>query len=173
MKSALALLARFQSLDIRVWVERDQLRYRAPKGRMTPDLLDHLREHRDDLLRYLSQQAPRPAEEPITRDPAAALVMSHAQERLWFLDKLAGGSPHYNLGFGLRLRGSLDEASLAATIAAIVERHEILRTRYPVADGKATPEVRPASEMAFVIEQAPVADGIVVDPGQLLELALR
>ncbi|MBN6104982.1 hypothetical protein JR064_22795, partial [Xanthomonas sp. CFBP 8703] len=160
MKSALALLAEFQALDIRLWVDREQLRYRAPEGRMTPDLLDRLRAHKANLIRCLSAPADSSREQPLLRRAAAdtPLRMSYAQERLWFLDKLAGGSPHYNMLFGMRLRGVLDAQAVQAAVMAIVERHHVLRTRYPEIDGTVTPELRPSAELAFSLERAAGAD---------------
>ncbi|WP_051710857.1 non-ribosomal peptide synthetase [Andreprevotia chitinilytica] len=60
----------------------------------------------------------------------AALPLSFAQQRLWFLDQLAPGNALYSIFTGLRLIGSLHEDALRQAFAAIVERHEALRTRF-------------------------------------------
>ncbi|MEA2692843.1 MAG: hypothetical protein QOJ16_2230, partial [Acidobacteriota bacterium] len=60
-----------------------------------------------------------------------ALSLSFAQERLWFLDQLEPGSAAYNLPAALRLSGQLDRAALAASLEAILARHEVLRTTFP------------------------------------------
>ncbi len=62
--------------------------------------------------------------------PLGALRLSFAQERLWFLDRLAPGSVAYNVAAGVRLGGRLSIAVLAAALDEIVRRHEILRTRF-------------------------------------------
>ena len=59
---------------------------------------------------------------------SAAFEPSDAQERLWFLDQLAPGSPAANLLRAFRLRGPLDPAALADSLAAIAARHASLRT---------------------------------------------
>ncbi len=67
---------------------------------------------------------------------AAGLPLSFAQERLWFLDQLEPGSAAYNLPVALRLSGALDVSALEASLAAIVRRHEALRTIFrPGAEG--------------------------------------
>ncbi|WP_197672081.1 non-ribosomal peptide synthetase [Alloactinosynnema sp. L-07] len=60
---------------------------------------------------------------------------SFSQQRLWFLDQLRPGSSDYLLPMALRVLGGLDVGALTKAFAAVVDRHEILRTRYVAADG--------------------------------------
>jgi hypothetical protein len=60
----------------------------------------------------------------------ADLPLSHAQERLWFLDQLAPGQSFYNIPAALRVRGELKLGLLARSLHEVAQRHEILRTRY-------------------------------------------
>ncbi|MFE4519447.1 amino acid adenylation domain-containing protein, partial [Kitasatospora sp. NPDC056783] len=76
-------------------------------------------------------------------DPAAEPPLSHAQQRLWFLDRFEPGSTEYSSLSVLRLRGALDRAALAGALDALVERHEALRTTYAERDGRARQVVRP------------------------------
>lgn len=61
------------------------------------------------------------------------LPLSYAQQRLWFVDRLEGGSTEYNLAEALRLQGPLDRQSLEKSIQAIMQRHESLRTHFSMA----------------------------------------
>jgi amino acid adenylation domain-containing protein len=63
--------------------------------------------------------------------------LSFAQRRLWFLDRLEPGSAAYHLPAALAIEGgALDAAALHRSLAAIVERHEILRTVFIEEDGR-------------------------------------
>lgn len=56
--------------------------------------------------------------------------LSFAQSRLWFLHQLDGQSSHYNIPLFLELQGSLDIPVLRRAMTELVQRHEILRTRF-------------------------------------------
>jgi amino acid adenylation domain-containing protein/non-ribosomal peptide synthase protein (TIGR01720 family) len=62
--------------------------------------------------------------------------LSHAQQRLWFLDQLEPGSTAYNIPAGLRLSGRLDLGVLERSLNEVVRRHEVLRTTFGTAAGQ-------------------------------------
>jgi amino acid adenylation domain-containing protein len=55
--------------------------------------------------------------------------VSFTQEQLWFIDEFHHGLPAHNLPYLIWLRGQLDVAALEQALAAVVARHEPLRTR--------------------------------------------
>jgi len=63
-----------------------------------------------------------------SEDPEHASPASFTQRRLWFLERLAPGSPLYNMPAPLELRGMVDADLLERAIGLIVDRHEVLRT---------------------------------------------
>jgi acyl carrier protein len=74
----------------------------------------------------------------------ATLPVSCAQQRLWFLDQLGGGSAEYNIPEALRLRGTLALDALEEAVNAIVARHETLRTHFTATDGVPVQVIEPA-----------------------------
>ncbi|MGA4378330.1 amino acid adenylation domain-containing protein, partial [Ralstonia nicotianae] len=77
-------------------------------------------------------------------DRGAPLPLSFAQQRLWFLAQMEGGSEAYHIPVGLRLKGELDEDALRRSLDRIVARHEALRTRFVAEDGQAVQLIVPA-----------------------------
>lgn len=51
--SVAAFLAELRSRDMEVWADGDQLRCNAPAGALTPELRDHLRRRKNDILEFL------------------------------------------------------------------------------------------------------------------------
>ncbi|HKI01744.1 MAG TPA: amino acid adenylation domain-containing protein, partial [Thermoanaerobaculia bacterium] len=87
---------------------------------------------------------------PVPRD-GAGLPLSFPQRRLWFLHRLDPASPVYNLPLGWRLRGELNAGALAASLAAVVGRHEALRTVFAGIEGEPVQVVLPAAPLALPV----------------------
>ena len=60
--------------------------------------------------------------------------LSYAQQRLWFLDQWESGSTAYLLPYAWRLKGNLNIHALKVSFEQLMERHEILRTRFSLKD---------------------------------------
>ena len=81
--------------------------------------------------------------ERVNREDGAAVDLSYAQQRLWFLEQLAQNNPFYNLGSALRIRGELDATALEQSLNEITRRHEVLRTTFADREGRPVGLVTP------------------------------
>src|ERR1035441_5245083 len=69
--------------------------------------------------------------------------LSFPQERLFLLDQIMPGLPAYNVPTLVRVKGTLDPDLLRQAFEAVVERHEILRTRIRLIDGRPVQKTQP------------------------------
>ena len=133
------LLAELAGRGVKLWAEDGQLRYRAPKGALTPELRDELALHKAEVIKWLhnSNANRRDADLPLVRvEGKRDLPLSFAQEGLWFLSQLEPTNPFYNEAVALRLHGSLNVVALEKSLNKIIQRHEALRTNFAMVDGQ-------------------------------------
>ncbi|QEY71375.1 amino acid adenylation domain-containing protein [Pseudomonas denitrificans (nom. rej.)] len=80
------------------------------------------------FLRQLREKGVSLSRLPILREGREHAPLSAAQARLWFLWQMEPHSAAYNIPAAVRLRGVLDEGALQRAFAALIARHESLRT---------------------------------------------
>lgn len=82
------------------------------------------------------------------RDGATTAPLSILQERLILLEELDPATrPTHGLTASWRFRGPLDVARLERVLADFVQRHELMRTAFPMVDGVRTQVVMPSAEI--------------------------
>ncbi|PSB02437.1 condensation domain-containing protein [Merismopedia glauca] len=138
------LLAELSGKGVQLWVEGEQLRVRAPKDAINADLKEFLANNKAELIEWL--RSPQISDNSIRLLPiprTGNLPLSFGQERLWWLSQLAPSSSVYNIPVAFHLAGKLDIAALESSFAEIVHRHEVLRTSFPIEDGKPQHAIAP------------------------------
>jgi amino acid adenylation domain-containing protein len=128
-------LADLSRQNIQVQLDGEQMRI-SSKVALPTELVDQLRQRKPEILRFLRQHAkPEP---PVLRRAARTdpLPLSHAQERLWFLDQLEGAGSAYTMPMALRLQGPLSIDAMERSLRELVYRHESLRTVFTSRDGQ-------------------------------------
>jgi len=88
-----------------------------------------------------------PALTPVERPPH--IPLSFAQQRLWFQHQLDPDRASYHLSAAVRLRGKLNVAALRQSFEAVVQRHEVLRTRFVAVEGNPVQEIVTAVKLPF------------------------
>ena len=87
----------------------------------------------------------------LAADRSAALPLSFAQQRLWFLAQMGGASEVYHIPVCLGLTGALDSTALRVALDCLVSRHEVLRTTFVMVDGQPTQRIAGTDQSRFLL----------------------
>lgn len=69
------------------------------------------------------------------RGVGETVTLSFAQERIWFLEQFAPGTPYHNMSGVARIPVGVDVAAFTECLEEMVARHEVLRTCFGMRDG--------------------------------------
>jgi amino acid adenylation domain-containing protein/thioester reductase-like protein len=112
-----------------------------------------------DLAADITQRTRRQRYTPIAPVPESDHYLTSAvQKRMYVLQSLPGIGATYNIPQTLLLEGSLDSARLADTLDRLVDRHEILRTRFTLIDGDIVQQIQPHLRYKKLFKEVPEAD---------------
>ena len=132
------LLRSLRDEGIQLWSEGEKLRYRAPKGKLAPGLIEALVSCKSEIIALLQKPvAAGPCFQAWSPSPAKPkdYPLSFAQQRMWFLSQLEPESSALNVTMGFQLWGPLDLAALRSSLEELIARHEAFRTTCAVKDG--------------------------------------
>lgn len=117
-------------------------------------------EQRAQVERQLFQRVtPQPQITIPRRTATEPLPLSFAQQRLWFIQQLAPHSAFYNLPTVLQLQGTLQIPALQQTLNGLLQRHEVLRTTYPLHDGAPIQVINDGATLALpLVDLSPLPD---------------
>ncbi|ABW31352.1 non-ribosomal peptide synthetase [Acaryochloris marina] len=105
------------------------------------------------------------------RSTTSPSPLSFAQQRLWFLQQLEPGQAFYNEHAALRLAGELNLAALEHSLNALVERHEVFRTRFDIVHGQPVQVIIP--HLALSLAQADLQTVPAADQAEVVQRLSR
>ena len=136
-----ALLAHLRELGVDLQAHEGRLRVSAPRGQLTAELRTAIADHRDALLMLLAG-APAAAGvggagAPGDDDPSAAPgSLSFFQHRAWVRQCMEPSDTAMNMACAWLVDEAISHERLRRAIGIALERHHILRTRYPEVRGE-------------------------------------
>ncbi|MER8563925.1 condensation domain-containing protein, partial [Mesorhizobium sp. M1204] len=104
------------------------------------------------IVEVLSRSGPQDLPAIVAVSRHEPLVLSFAQQRLWFLAQLDESSTNYHIPLALWLRGVLDRSAWQRSLDRLFARHEALRSVFVAPQGKPRVEVLPPDAGLPVIE---------------------
>ena len=159
--SIIAIIAKLSSAGVEVYLHEDKLKARAVKGVLNAELANLIKTNKAGLIDYLSYQAQhelrikRPKIVALKRE-SNKLITSFAQQRLWFIDKIDGGSTHYNMPSGMHIDGDFKVDVAETAFTEIINRHESLRTIF--IDGDVGPRQLVCDKFNFSIDRIDLSE---------------
>ncbi|TMP30778.1 non-ribosomal peptide synthetase [Pseudoalteromonas rubra] len=128
MENIKQLLVQLELAGIRLFLQDGALKSKAKKGAITPEIAKQIKQHKSAIIEALTHYSDAPQVNPVTRrEDLSHYPVSFAQQRLYTLDQIQGGSAEYHMPMVFRLSGQLDVALIERVFREIVSRHEVLR----------------------------------------------
>jgi hypothetical protein len=126
------LISRLKKLDIGIELVDDKIKFNAPKGVLTPGIINELKEKKGEIIEFLQKgfqtRAKFKSMEPVEKKEYHAL--SSAQKRLYVLQQMDPGGIVYNISSALMPEGNINKEKLEDTFRRLIKRHESLRTSF-------------------------------------------
>ncbi|MET7773815.1 amino acid adenylation domain-containing protein [Nocardia sp. NPDC005366] len=99
----------------------------------------------------------------IPRERPELVPLSPAQQRMWFFNQFDTSVAAYNVPLLVRLKGDLDIEAMRRACELVIDRHESLRTKFPMTGGT------PHQVVVDAREVVPGLGPVRVDETQLME----
>ncbi|HHL32671.1 MAG TPA: non-ribosomal peptide synthetase, partial [Oceanospirillales bacterium] len=155
MQDIVTIINKLTQSGIQVFLQDDKLRTKSVKGALTPELIALIKSNKDVIINQLKSDLHSPAankHKPISKRKGSQVKTSFAQQRLWFIDQIDGGSEHYNMPFILDIKGNFDIAVAEQAFALVIRRHAPLRTVFINQDSKPLQHVLEQFEFHLKVE---------------------
>ncbi|HSK63125.1 MAG TPA: condensation domain-containing protein, partial [Pyrinomonadaceae bacterium] len=94
------------------------------------------------------------ATQPAVMDQGGEHPLSHGQQALWAIQNVSPESTAYNVLVAARIRGEVDTRALQRTFSVLLQRHSMLRARFPSRDGVPVCVIQEDAERSFHFEDA-------------------
>jgi tyrocidine synthetase-3 len=129
--SIITSLTKLKELGIGIRLVDDQLKISAPREKLTPDLLNELKERKEDIIAFFRTTQVEGDYSPIKPGEGREYyVLSSAQKRMYILQQMALDSTAYNIPQVVILDEGVTGDRLEQVFAELIVRHESFRTSF-------------------------------------------
>jgi bacitracin synthase 3 len=149
------LIKKLQKLNINVDLVEGELKLKAPKGTLSPDLVSEIKQNKAELTEWIRTYKEKKGD--LLSIPKVELQesypLSSSQRRIWLLSQTVAGSIAYNMPSVYTLEGQLDVTALESAFVALISRYEILRTVFQLSEREEIRQViKFTAELGFHID---------------------
>jgi len=136
-------LSTLRKREILLSTREDNLVVDAPAGTVDDELRDQILGRKSEILAFLKTAEGAHEGRISATSDGQDPTLSFAQERMWFLDQLQSTGA-FNAPVEVRFTGPLNVEAFGRSVDEVVRRHEVLRTVFPLVEGKPIPSITPA-----------------------------
>lgn len=147
------LLRSLTRSGVRLNMEVGSLRYTAPRGVLTPHIVDSMRARKSELVGLLKSAQRYDGERLCSRDPLRPLDFTYQQEWVWGLLSQQNTMDFFIRTYAWRLIGRLDVGTFRESSDMFFNRHESLRTKLMALDGRLVQTIQPRLEQVVRVIQ--------------------
>ncbi|MEM6686828.1 MAG: amino acid adenylation domain-containing protein, partial [Bacteroidota bacterium] len=145
------LVNKLYQLGIRIEAKNGELQIKAPKRTLTPELIQEIKDQKEDLIAVLGN-----SEVAIPKAPVQEYYpLTASQKRIWILSQFEGGSKAYNIFGAFEMIGDLDIEALQKAATHLIARHESLRTKFIQKENDILQKIVPIEAVEFSVEVLP------------------
>jgi amino acid adenylation domain-containing protein len=119
------IIYKLLSLGVQLKIIDGNLKVNAPKGVLTNELLEEIKEHKAYLISLISSNISVPKAKVME-----SYSLTPTQYFMWFTHEYLGGNKAYNITSTLKLSGKLNSGLLEKAFQHVIARHESLRTSF-------------------------------------------
>jgi amino acid adenylation domain-containing protein/FkbH-like protein len=129
------IISKATQAGIHLYISSGKLGFKQMKGaEFTAHLKQEIIANKQGVIDYLLANASKHSklDNPISKVSLAknTAPMSFAQQRLWLLDQIDGGSQQYNMPASMSLNGAINTQAIEHAFTTIIQRHQALRTTF-------------------------------------------
>ncbi|MCC9020570.1 non-ribosomal peptide synthetase [Flavobacterium lipolyticum] len=152
------LIDKLQGEGILLELIDNKLKVFAEKSTIAPGLIEEIKKNREELTLFLLNSQKLQASKPVWPEilKTADLEyypLSSSQYRMWVLSQMEESSKAYNVPALYTFEGNLNVKTLEHAFQLIIERHEILRTRFVNKENTVVQKIIPAAAIQFQVEE--------------------
>lgn len=120
------LLEKLNELSIKLSLKGDNLDIQAPKGSVTPNILEEIRNHKNEIVSFLKNISSKTTIQK--SEERENYPLSSTQKRMWLLHQMNPENVAYHIPMMFEIEGNLNMNKLHKTFGYLVKKHESFRT---------------------------------------------
>ncbi|MDP4983118.1 non-ribosomal peptide synthetase [Pseudoalteromonas tunicata] len=159
MENIKQLLVELERAGIRLYLDSGTLKSKAKSGAITAEIAAKIKKNKAAIVDTLAQLTQvHTVSQVIPRADQTSYPISFAQQRLFTLDKLKGGSAEYHMPMAFKMSGDIEFSILERVFCEIITRHQVLRSVFHLSEAQLVQHLLDAQDFTIKYDQLDTCD---------------